>query len=491
MSAQAPGLGHISFPNSGPPEAQSAFVRGVLLLHSFEYEDAAEAFREAQAVAPEFALAYWGESLTHSHPIWHEENLEKARAVLARLAPDAAGRAAKAGDERERALLASLEILFGGGSRGERARGYAEALAALQARYPDDLELAAFHALAILGTSTQGRDLPTYMRAAAIAEEVLERAPDHPGALHYAIHCYDDPEHAPLGLRMARRYGKVAAAAEHALHMPSHIYVALGMWPESIEANIAAAAASDARRARKGLDADARGYHSLTWLAYSYLQLGEGAEAARLLARMRADEKEKSSQRTRSHLVSMRAAYVVALETYDHEAARFEVALEGLDPAPAAAELYLRGRVALERGDVAAAQEALAAIRVQRGPLETLLSAGAAAAACCAPTTRSSYLPGRLAAHVMELELGGLITLRTGPEDEALAELAAAAEKEDAMGFDFGPPVVVEPVHELLGRILLERGRHAEAAAEFEAALRRAPGRLRSAQGLASARLGV
>lgn len=485
---QVPGLGRIAFPNSGPAEAQAAFLRGVLLLHSFEYEDAAEAFRAAQAAAPDFALAYWGEALTYSHPVWHEENVEKPRAVLARLAPDAAGRAAKAGDERERALLASLEVLFGGGTRGERARAYAEALGALQARYPDDLELAAFHALAVLGTSTQGRDLPTYMRAAALAEEILTRSPDHPGALHYAIHCYDDPVHAPLGLRMARRYGQVAAAAEHALHMPAHIYVALGMWPASIEANLAASAAADARRARKGLDADARGYHSLYWLEYSYLQLGEGAEAARLLARMRADEQKKSSPRTRQHLVAMRAAYVIALETYDHEVARFEVALDGLDPAPASAELYLRGRVALARGDVANAQEALAAMAVQRGPLETLLSEGASAAACCAPTTRSSYLPGRLAAHVMELELAGLITLHTGALDEALVQLAAAAEKEDAMGFDFGPPVVVEPAHELLGHVLLERGQRSEAAAEFEAALRRAPGRQRSQFGLARAR---
>jgi len=483
-----PGLGHIEFPNSGPASAQASFLRGVLLLHSFEYPDAAEAFREAQVTAPDFALAYWGEALTYSHPLWHEEDLEKARAALARLAPDAAGRAAKAGDERERGLLASLETLYGEGTRGERARGYSEALGALHARYPDDLELAAFYSLSILGTSTQGRDLATYMRAAAVAEEVLERAPDHPGALHYAIHSFDDPTHAPLGLRMARRYGKVAAEAEHALHMPSHIYVALGLWEDSIEANVAASAAADARRARKGLDLDARGYHSLFWLEYSHLQLGHGAEAARLLADMRADEKALSSKRSRGSLIGMRAAYVIALDTFDHEVARFEVALDGLEPAQACAELYVRGRAALDRGDAAKAREELAAMVVQRGPLETLLSEGASAAACCSPTTRASYLPGRLAAHVMELELAGLIALKAGVDEEGIAQLTAAAEKEDAMGFDFGPPVVVEPAHELLGRVLLERGRRAEAALEFEAALRRAPGRLRSLQGLASAR---
>ena len=225
-----------------------------------------------------------------------------------------------------------------------------------------------------------------------------------------------------------------------------------------------------------------------SWLEYSHLQLGDEAEAARLLADMRADEQEHSSKRTRSHLVSMRAAYVVALEAWDDEAARFEVDLDELDPAFACAELYVRGRAALARGDTARAERLSAAMAEQRGPLETLVAEGASAAACCAPATRANYLPGRLAAHVMELELEGLIALAGGAEEEGLARLAEAAAQEDAMGFDYGPPVVVEPVHELLGCLLLERGRRADAAIEFEAALQRAPGRLRSLQGLASAK---
>jgi len=485
------GLGRIDFPNSGPRAAQAAFVRGVLLLHSFEYKDAAEAFREAQAVAPDFALAYWGEALTNCHPIWQEENREAAQAVLARLGATPAERAAKAGDERERALLAAVEALFGEGTRAERARLYCDSLAAMHARWPDDLELAAFHSLAILGTATQGRDVPTYMRAAAVAEVVLERAPDHPGALHYAIHSFDDPTHAALGLRMARRYGVVGAAAEHALHMPSHIYVALGMWEDSVAANVAASAAADQRRARKGLDIDARGFHSLAWLAYSYLQLGNVNEAERLLADMRRDEREKSSKRTRAPLAAMRAAHVVALQAWEGELASFEVALDELEPATACAELYVRGRSALARGETERAREALAAMAVHRGPLETLAPASGTAAQCCSTTSRSNYLPGRLAAQVMELELSGLVALQAGASEDGLARLTAAAEKEDAMGFDFGPPAVVEPAHELLGQVLASLGNPTEAAREFEAALKRAPGRARSLQGLASAKAGV
>lgn len=480
-------LGHLEFPNSGPAQAQAPFLRGVLLLHSFEYADAAEAFRTAQELAPDFALAYWGEALTHCHPIWQEEKREAALDVLARLAPTPEARAALAGDERERGLLAAVEILFGEGTRAERARAYCTAMDALHARHPEDLEIAAFHALSILGTATEGRDLAIYMRAGAAAQEVLERAPDHPGALHYAIHSFDDPLHAPLGLRMARRYGVVAAAAEHALHMPSHIYVALGMWSESVQANIASAAAADARRAARGLGIDARGFHSLAWLAYSELQLGHVASAERLLTDMRRDEGEGHTRRTRAHLALMRAAYVVACEAWDGEWTRFEVGLEELEPATAGAELYVRGRNALARDDVARAREVLTALALQRGALESL-APRAGGAPCCSGDSRKDYLPGRQAAHVMELELSGLIALAAGAHEEGLARLVAATEREDLMGSDFGPPTVVEPAHELLGMVLLERGRDDEAAREFERALARAPGRRRSLEGLAQAR---
>jgi tetratricopeptide (TPR) repeat protein len=485
------GLGRIDFPNSGPPAAQASFLRGMLLLHSFEYQDAAEAFRAAQALAPDFALAYWGEALTHCHPIWQEEDRSAAQAVLTRLGPGAEARAAKAGDERERGLLGAVEILFGEGTRAERAVAYCAAMETLAQRYPADLEIRSLYALSILGTATQGRDVPTYMRAAAVAERVLEEAPEHPGALHYAIHSFDDPVHATLGLRMARRYGKVAAAAEHALHMPSHIYVALGMWPDAIAANVDAVAAADARRARKALGVDARGLHSLAWLAYARLQVGDVAGAERLLADMRRDEHESGSKRARGALVHMRAAHVVGTQDFAGEAAAFEVGIEGLEPAHACAELYVRGRAALSRDDLAGARNTLEAFGPLRGALEELDATAGGAAQCCTTSGGRNYLPGRQAAHVMELELSGLIALASGAEEEGLARLAAAAEKEDAMGYDFGPPAVVEPAHELLGHALLARGRPGEAERELEAALRRAPGRARSQQGLEEARVAL
>ncbi len=483
-AAQLERLGRIEFPSSGASQAQEPFLRGVLLLHSFEYEDAAEAFRQAQASDPAFALAYWGEALTHCHPIWQEEDREAALAALAKLASTREERAARAPTERERGLLASVEVLFGEGDRTTRARAYERALAALQERFPSDAEIAAFHALALLGSATSGRDTALYMRAAAIAEEVLATNPDHPGALHYAIHSYDDPLHAPLGLRMARRYGEVAAAAEHALHMPSHIYVALGMWRESAAANEASSAAADARRARKELSLEARGYHSLSWLCYSYLQLGRGADARRLLDDMRRDAEQSGSKRTRSHLVAMRAAGVFASDDWEHERARLVIDVAELERASAVAELFVQGFGALERSQREEAEAALAAIGRQKSAFESAAPPGAQD--CCAPSA-SGYVPGRSAVNVMEQELAGLLALERGDEEQGLSLLAGAAREEDAMGFDFGPPAVVKPAHELLGEVLLERGRAAEAVREFEAALRRAPRRSRSLLGLARA----
>src|SRR5207253_10695653 len=230
-------VGEVSFANSGAPAAQEPFRRGLALLHNFEYPYAAEAFRKAQELDPSFAMAYWGEAMTYTHPVWMQQNADAARAALQRLGATPAERAAKAPTERERAYLAALDVLYGEGTKEERDFRYADAMAALHARFPDDVDATAFYALALLGTAHEGRDYATYMRAAALLEEVFPSHLHHPGVLHYLIHSYDDPIHAPLGMRAARLYGPVAPNAGHALHMTSHIFLAMGMWEDVVAAN--------------------------------------------------------------------------------------------------------------------------------------------------------------------------------------------------------------------------------------------------------------
>src|SRR2546423_433539 len=290
LPAQTSRLGTIDFPTSGPPAAQAQFIRGVLLLHSFEYQDAARAFREAQRIDPEFALAYWGEALTSTHPLWDEQDASAARAVLQRLGPTPNARRAKAPTPRERAYLNAVETLYGDGPKARRDTAYSRAMERLVTRFPADREAQVFYAASLLGLSQGVRNVPTYMRAAAIVARVFRENPDHPGAAHLLIHCYDDPVHARLGLPAARAYSKIAPDAAHAQHMTTHIFLALGMWDEVVSQNELASGRDPATWAPD---------HYTQWLGYGYLQQGRYGEALRHLERMR--ENVDKGGRGRAH----------------------------------------------------------------------------------------------------------------------------------------------------------------------------------------------
>ena len=471
LAAQTSDLGVVDFPTSGSPEAQEHFIRGVLLLYSFEFPDAGEAFRTAQEVDRGFAMAYWGEAMSYNHPLWAEQNAEAARAVLKRLGSSPEARARKAPTERERDYLQAVEVLYGEGTKYERDFAYAEAMRRLHQKYPDDDEAKTFYALAILGTAHEGRDHTIYMRAAALAEEVFRDNPEHPGAAHYLIHSYDDPVHAPLGLRAALAYSEVAPAASHAQHMTSHIFVALGMWDEVVSANETAVAVADRRREAKSLPLDSRNLHALHWLAYGYLQQGRYDDARDLLEIMELHAEEVGSRRSRTHLAMMRADYIVNTRRWDGRAVEIEVDVTDLSPGVASRDHFASGVAALERGDRMAAERALAAMAEIRD--------GA--------SRSSAYPPGLQAARAMELELEALLASAKGKTAEALDLMREAATLEDEMPYEYGPPRVVKPSHELLGAALLETGSPDEALVAFEMALTRAPSRPASLLGLARA----
>src|SRR5262245_13333549 len=277
-------LGRISFPTSGAPAAQASFIRGVLLLHSFEYDDAIAAFREAERIDPGFAMAYWGEALSYNQPLWYNESVEKARAALNRLAPTAAARQAKAPTAREKGYLDAVERLYGAAGKAERDRAYADRMGELSRANPADDEAAAFHALALLATIPNGqRNVEISLKAGGIAAAILARNPQHPGAAHYVLHAYDDGEHAALALEAARIYAKIAPASSHARHMPSHAFLPLGLWGEAAASDEAAWQTSIDLARRKGLSAAQYDYHALGWLQYEYLQQGRFDKAQGLI----------------------------------------------------------------------------------------------------------------------------------------------------------------------------------------------------------------
>lgn len=475
--AQQTNLGHIDFPTSGSKEAQKHFIQGVLLLHSFEYNDSREEFQAASKLDPNFAMAYWGEALTYTHQVWVEQDAPAARAALQRLAPTPEDRSAKAPTQREKDYLHAAEILYGDGDKISRDLAYADAMGRMMKKYPDDLEAASLYAVALLGTCQYERQYPVYMRAAEVAEEVFAKNPQHPGAIHYLIHAYDDPVHAPLGLRAARVYAQVAGSASHAQHMPSHIFFALGMWDDAISANIRSIAVADERAKRKGLGQDQRNYHSIQWLEYAYLQEGREADARGVMA----DVERTGGTRG---MAMMKAYY--ALETGKQDKALIAAKLPMLGMAVAVLNAY--GLVAARKGRLDETRSAFESIQKRlNGPTQSAAAESAHAGGNHGTPASAETPAERKSAEIMMQQLQAELWIADGKQDQALQLLAKTAAAEDALAFEFGPPIPIKPAHELYAEELLAAHHLKEAREEFQHALARAPKRAQSLRGLAKA----
>jgi len=488
-------LGTITFENSGAPEAQPAFDRGMLLMHSFEYGSAATAFREAQEADPDFAMAYWGEAMTYNHPVWMEQDRDAALEALRRFAPTPAERAERAGPAgggtaREAVYMRAVDMLYGSGSESptdKQARddAYAEAMGDLHATYPDDEDAAAFHALALLGTAHEGRDFATYMKAAAILEEVVDANPDHPGIVHYLIHSYDDPIHAPLGLRAARAYSTIAPDAGHAQHMTSHIFVALGMWDDVVAANENAMRVVDAGRAKRGMGPGACGHYNY-WLEYGYLQQGRPDDARRLVRECYDRVLESAGGDTPDpdnspvgSFAQMLSRYVVDTGGAPTPALEWPIDLSAA-PYAGITAAFARGFAAARAGDATA----LTAARAQLADARAALAAQSSSEAGDEAVEESSWAKR---SRILGLELEALQLSLLGEDDAAIDIARRAAEMEEAMPFEFGPPFIDAPTHELLGHLLLAAGRADEAGEAYAKAVARTPNRVQAVRGLEAA----
>lgn len=374
-------LGHLVFPTStSSPQAQAAFERGMLWLHLFEDEHAVVEFRQAEQLDPGFALAYWGEAMTHTRGLWDIDDADGGRAALAKLGATPQARAAKAPGAREKAFLDTGEQLFGPGSVHERDARFLSAAAALATTYPENDEAQLLHALALLNVGRGKRDLPKYLQAAGIARRVLAHNPRHPGAAHYWIHGMDDPAHAQGALEAARALAKIAPGAGHAQHMTSHIFMALGLWDDVIAANQEAMRVVNAQQHDQSPPTGCGHYNE--WLQYAYYQAGRHREAQRQLAecareggamvawaltKPRAPDKTAAGlldylQSQHLSLMAMRATAVVespADRLYD---GGMRVDTGDLGRA-AGWDAFARGYAAVQANDLAGARAALAALQ--------------------------------------------------------------------------------------------------------------------------------
>ena len=473
-------LGVIAFPTSGAAAAQGDFLRGVAWLHSFGYEDAIEAFQAAQAKDPQFVMAYWGESLAYSQPLWFQEEPAKGRAVLTRLGATPGERAAKAHTDREKAFLGAIEALWGPGDLASRAAAHAAAMSALGRAYPADDEVQVFRALALLGTMPRGDlSLPVREQAGAIAEAVFTKNPAHPGAAHLILHAYDHGALAARGLAAARAYAKVAPAASHALHMPAHFFVQLGYWHDAAASDLASWQASVAWTARRQKPVTLRDFHSLVWLQYELTQLGQFARARQVAGEIDGAMAVATEQDVigghhygdseigrgsgplalRNDKGSMRARYILESERWSEMAG--ENGFDNLDA------LYALGVSAARLDDVARA----VAVRNE------LIKASQ-------PGMDAGL---REQAAIMLLELDAVAAVLAGTPAVAFSRLDQAVALQAKMPKPIGRPYPVKGADELYGELLLEAGRAADAVRWFEQALVRTPNRSRAVLGLARA----
>jgi tetratricopeptide (TPR) repeat protein len=459
LDSTASRFGHVSFANSGAAAGQPAFLRGLALLHNFEYEDAASAFRDAQERDPGFVMAYWGEAMTHNHGIWREQDSVKARAILTRLGASSSARLAKAKTQREKDYLKTLDVLyFGPGTKNGRDSAYAIETGTLAKRYADDVDAQLFYSLALL--SLFPRTDSTYARAAQIAEGVMRTHPTHPGALHYLIHADDDPAHAAQGLSAARAYAKVAPDASHAQHMTSHIFVALGMWDDVAAAN-EASIRTVARTMDPSIASAAACGHGGIWLHYAYLQQGRLADARRLSSGCH--ERSAKSVGAAVGYTEMRLQYVVDVEQPEPSL----TPLPDVSKMPAFVDLtqmYATAYGDLRRGDTSSTSD--------------IVTRTHHVIASMTGSEMMKMMPEMATdANIVESELRAMADSRRGKLDDAIARMQKAAAQEDSLPYEFGPPGIEKPSHELLGEMLLAAGKPREARHELEIALKRTPGR--------------
>ncbi len=455
-AAQFDSVGSLEFPTSArSAEAQQHFLRGVAILHSFGWNQAIEEFRAAQALEPDFALAYWGETLCYNHPLFSTSpDDDNPRAALARLGATPAERIAKAPTPREKGFLQAVEALWAEGDYDARRVAYMQAMERLYRQFSDDDEVATFYALSLLSGSRALRDQSgrLEMRAGAIALDVFGANPSHPGAPHYAIHAFDDPLHAPLALPAARRYAEIAPAVAHARHMPTHIFIQHGMWDLVSRHN---QSAYDAARAlwNPG-DSVGDTVHPLDWGQYGDLQRGDYERARTWIERLeKVIDESDGAQRAVDSLALLRARYVVETEQWKSEPPSAD---------SSAHELLATGLSAVRLGDVDTARSAVAA-------LEALAA------------------DGGKPAQIMHKQVAALVAAAEERGDDALALMDEAIAVVETMRPPNGAANPVKPPYELYGELLLELGKPDAAAEKFEQSLLRMPGRKRSLLGAARA----
>jgi len=447
-------LGTVHFGSSCAPAVQSGFDRAMALLHSFAYDSAAKAFTDSAAQDPACAIAHWGLAMSSFHQLWSppgpaelqlgRAQLQEAHRIGARTA-------------RERELIDAAAVYFSDSDpthHSQRALEYEKAMQAVAQHFPHDDEVQIFYSLALIATAPPGdRSHANQKRAAAILEPIYRREPDHPGLAHYLIHAYDSEELAQQGLSAARAYAKIAPAAPHALHMPSHIFTRLGFWGDSIESNEAA------RRVAHEQGDVGEELHAMDYLTYAYLQLGRDRDAGKIATYLRGMDPLS----TKDLKVAYAATAIPVRLAFERGRWSDTSAAEPLpDSAPQVAAIAYWAR----------------ALAHARSGHPDLAHADVAKIDACETQVRAhGDVIWADQTNVLSKEARAWIASATGHSDDAVALLREAADAEDGVEKPSVTPGPVLPAREQLGQLLLDLHRSKEALQELTRTLKESPGR--------------
>jgi tetratricopeptide (TPR) repeat protein len=470
QSAIGGDFGTIDFPTSTrSEEAQAHFLRGATILHSFGFKQAIAEFQQAQAADSDFAMAYWGESLCYNHPFLPEWDRESPQEVLKRLGETAEVRLAKAPTGREKGFLRAVDALFfGDGDLKARRTAYMQAMRRVYEAHPGDDEVAAFYALSLIsaGGAAGKQGERERILAGSIALDLFGRDPDHPGGAHYTIHAFDDPLHAILALPAARKFASIAPAVSHAQHMPTHIFIQLGMWDRVSTSNQSAYDAAVALWEPGDSAGDMT--HALDWGQYGDLQRGDYVRAEAWIASMQEIfEKNGSQPRIASTLPVVKARWIIETRRWETQP------VTESSPAPL---LYATGLSAVQKGDLTLAEQASRAL---------------AGLAEKAEGSDSFYHRTAKPLAIMAKQVEGALQIARGETDRGLGILAESVAVAGQMPPPRGAANPIKPADEFYGEALLGASRPAEAAQQFEATLLRMPNRPLSVLGLARAHLAL
>ena len=459
-------LGKVDFPTSCSSKVQPAIEKGVALLHSFQYQQAKQVFTEAATQEPACAMAEWGEAMSLYHQLWDfpgDETLAEGRRYT-----DQAQKSSQL-TSCERAYLAATAAFYQDNSKldhSARWRAYLAAMEKLHQNFPGDAEGGEFYALSLISDPADaGDDTANREKAVAILDRLFRTERNNPGAAHYLIHATDTPDLAPKGLDAARAYAKIAPDSSHALHMPSHIFVRLGLWQETIDSNIAASA-SAARATEMHLSDPHYQIHALDFLDYAYIQTGQETKARQLVEDLHgvpgmADMKNMADE----------MAYFAARNTLELHHWKEAATLPIPDVKLAWQDTTYRARAigAARIGDVEGARKATAKL------------AEAVAAREAEQKQKGYYIPEGESIDQREAE--GWLAYAEGKPDEAVRILRSAADRQKARSLDS----IAIPAREMLADLLVELKRPAEAAEEYQIVLKNSPNRFNALYGAAHA----